>query len=416
MTAITPPNNSESEVPDLLPTLSPEERYRVTLDGVGHSAGLISVEARSVAETIDALNDAFTGVAGDGSRESFGGFGLIGLPLMATWAALKKAAEQYVGQRTGQSLRDWVSFVEAASTQFEHYVSVLDSLQGFASGRAGTDSPTMVASDRDRLSDVRHTTQAWKAILGQVSQIGQLVDAILAAQVAEEPIVDELVADNRPKWASKIQDKMTEAVSQSNLGTAELREWLFRPLVELRDQVQELPAAVTWLGEEVAMLEVKLELAIAQLDARSGSITHDDVDIMQLRVAGTVLLPGLMAELDGVETDLAKIQEHRSDLAELHSAGQVGDDVNDRLDQMYAENLATVNDDLLQLTDDVAAWRTEGPRAVADTLSWIDAELDLLRGRRLVEGNDGIAQRITLLEAERRRLVSVRRFLDDHTE
>ncbi len=410
MAAGTPSNPPET--PELRPDMTPAERYRVTLDGIGHSAGLIASEARSVGQTIDALNEAFAGVIGDGDRESFGGFGLIGLPLMATWAAIKKAAEQYVGQRTGQSLKDWMTFVEAASEQFDEYILVLESLQRFAVSRDETETRETDHGDRERLSDVRHTTQAWKVILDRVARIGHLVDAMLAAQTAEETVVEDPAPDNRSKWASKLQDKVTEAVSQTSLGTAELREWLFRPLVELRDQVQELPAAVARLGEEVAMLEVKLELAIAQLEVRSGTITDDDVGVMQLRVAGTVLLPGLIAELERVEGEREEGQRHRTRLQELHAAGEIGDAVRDRLDETYAAELDLVDRQLAGLTDQMAAWRTEGPDAIAACLSWIDAELELLRGRRLVEQEEHIEDRIELLETERRRLVSVQQFLD----
>ena len=415
MRAIVPPSQAATEASDLGPDAPPEDRYRITLDGIGHSAAVISTEARSVASTVDALNEAFAGITGDGNRESFGGFGLIGLPILATWTAVKKAAEQYVGQRTGQSLKDWMAFVEAASAQFDHYVSVLDDLQVFATGRVTGTSTALDPGDRDRLRDVRHTTVAWKAILGQVSQIGQLVDAILAARTPEEPVVDEPPPDNRSKWASKLQDKVTEAVSQTNLGTAELREWLFRPLVDLRDQVQDLPAAVTRLGDEVTMLEVKLELAIAQLEAGDGSLTDDDLAIMRLRVAGTVLLPGLMAELDQAERARAGVNRHQDRLDQLHTTGEIGDPVHERLAQRYRAELEAVDDRLRALNDELKAWSTEGPQALVGALRWIDGELDLLRGRRLVEEDDAIDRRLDLLETERVRLVSVQQFLQDRT-
>lgn len=411
MAAHTPSNRPAKSI-DLRPDLNARERYRVTLQGIGDSAGIIATEARAVAQTIDALNDAFAGIAGEGNRENFGGFGLIGLPLMATWAAIKKAAEQYVGQHTGQSLRDWMNFVDAASDQFDEYITVLEALRAFVVAGSGVESSTMDDADGDRLRDVRHATQGWKVILGRISEVGQLVDAILAAQVQEESAADEPAADSRPKWASKLQDKVTEAVSQTSLGTAELREWLFRPLVDLRHQVQELPAAVTRLGEEVAMLEVQLELAIAQLEAQSGAITADDVEIMQLRVAGTVLLPGLMTELERVECRRLETERRRFRVDELHAAGEIGDEVRDQLEELYASDLKLIDEKHSGLADDLAAWRTDGPGAVAACLSWMDTELELLRGRRLVEGQGHLDQRIDLLETEHRRLRSVQRFLD----
>ncbi len=153
-------------------------------------------------------------------------------------------------------------------------------------------------------------------------------------------------------------------------------------------------------------------MAIAQLEVRSGTITDDDVGVMQLRVAGTVLLPGLIAELERVEGEREERQRHRTRLQELHAAGEIGDAVRDRLDETYAAELDLVDRQLAGLTDQMAAWRTEGPDAIAACLSWIDAELELLRGRRLVEQEEHIEDRIELLETERRRLVSVQQFLD----
>jgi len=395
--------------------LSPEARYRVTLTSVGYSATTISDDAASVTETIDAVNDAFSTVSGDGSGSNLFGFGILGLPIMATWVAMKKAAEQYVGQRTGQSLKDWMTFVDAASEQFDHYVTVLDSLQRFIAAQSSVAEPgeswPVDSSDEEQLLDVRQATQAWKVILKRVSQLSQLVDAVLAAQT-ESPIDSTETSEGKSKWTSMLQDKVSDAVSQGNFGNAELREWLLRPLVDLRDQIQDLPGAVDRLAEEVSVLEVKLELAVAQLQALRGTIAEDDVELMELRVAGTVLLPDLISELNRAESELEEIESHREKLSDLHSDGKISDVVRERLDAVYAKDRASAVGKLARLNSDVSRWQTDGSKAIADGLSWVDGEVDFLDARQKVESDDGISQRITLLKAERRRLGAVREFLE----
>ncbi len=408
--------NSNDRTFDLVPDLGSSDRYRATLSSVGESAFAISGEARAIGETIDALNRAFAGLTGEGGSDTFGGFGLLGLPIMATWAAIKKTAEQYVGHQTGQSLSEWMAFVDAASDQFNRYVATLDSLQAFTGSRA--DAPTdaldaTVRADLQKFDDVRHATQAWKVILNQVAKIGQLVDAFLAAR--DNAASDDVAKSSEGRPWAKIQDRVSEAVTQGSLGSVDFREWLFKPLVDLNDQVQALPSAIDRISDEVSLLEVKLELAATQLNALAGEITDDEVRIVQLRVAGSVLLPGLISQINTAEAILTKARQHAERLDELSTGGEITQDIYERLRARYTDDVDAAADKVTRLRADLKAWQTDGPAAVAGGTAWLDDRIKLIEGREMVEGGDQFAGRLALLNAERRQLARIAGYLEANT-
>ena len=79
--------------------------------------------------------------------------------------------------------------------------------------------------------------------------------------------------------------------------SSDLREWVMRPFLDVRDQVRQLPAQVARLAQEVGLLELFLELETAELRSLAGHLTPTRRRIVQLRVAASVLLPELVHDL-----------------------------------------------------------------------------------------------------------------------
>ncbi len=399
------------------PAIPGVEQYARTVTSIGDSADAVAAKARSIGQTMDALSDAFTLITGDDEKQSLGALGLAGVPLMATWRAIRSAAEQLVGQRTGQPLSEWTDFVDAASDRFDAYGRTLDQLGIWARAQGSDAGDPATEAHLTMLADVRVETQAWKVLLGQVARISSLVDAVLDSRAAEgaerEPV------KSGKGWRDGLKDLVPPSVMETvtSVGTADIRDWLFRPLLDLRSQVEQLPAAVGDLTEEVSMLEVKLELASAQARVSLGELVDGDVDIIELRVAGTVLMPSLMSRFSDARAEVERHGGHLARLDELRGAGSVDPQIESRLRSRYTEKLAAAESRLGGIEQELTAWRSNGPALVERAGAWIDAELDCLRLRSSIEGDDDLVGRMltgreVILEVERRRLADVARFLE----
>ncbi len=337
-----------------IPT-SATEQYAQTVTSIGHSADLVAARARSIGQTMDALSDAFTLITGDDERQSLGALGLAGVPLMATWRAIRSAAEQLVGQRTGQPLSEWTEFVDVASDQFDAYGQTLDRVSEWTRSHSAGDGRPPTEEHLTILSDVRVETQAWKVLLGQVARISSLVDAVLESRNTET--AEPEPAKTARGWRDGLKDLVPPGVMETmaSVGTTDIRDWLFRPLLDLRDQVERLPASVTELTEEVSILEVKLDLAVAQARASLGQLMDGDVDIIELRVAGTVLVPSLMTRLSDARTDVENRRRHVSRLDELRDGGTLDEEIESRLRARYRQELATAEQHLAGVEHELAA-------------------------------------------------------------
>ena len=148
--------------------------------------------------------------------------------------------------------------------------------------------------DERILLDARWKTQTWKQVLTRVAQMGQLVDAVLQVELhrATKP-EGEAGAARSSGFSATLQRTVKEVQSRSTERTGDLQEWVLRPFVEVRDQVRELPEQVNRLATQVALLELTLDLEIAELRVCAGRVPPAEATVVGLRVAASVLLPEL---------------------------------------------------------------------------------------------------------------------------
>jgi hypothetical protein len=391
---------------------------------------LVQSDCREVAETLEALEGALAVVTqggGGGGGQALTGFGLIGLPIAGALRAVKALASQYVKQQTGVALGTWTDFVTSASSEFQVYLAELDRASDLAEKqrqtRDGVVDATRVRKDLKVLEDIRWRTAAWKTVLGRVAQLGQVVDAILQVDLgAVEPEPGEGERQEAPSgFSGTLQRRLKDVQHRTTDRSGDLREWVLHPFLEVRDKVRLLPGQVTRLSHEVGLLELFLELEMAELRSLAGQVAAEDARIVQLRVAASVLLPELVHDLGEARVGVQAIEGYQRRLDAARSEGAVGAVAHERLSLEFQRELEEARGRLSELEGRADQWRRDGPGILQACIDWTTVELDVLAARRLAQqggpsgtsspGDPGAA-RSALLERERDRLGEARALLD----
>ena len=304
------------------------DAVRATFAALERTVDTLGVDCQTVAETLSDLNEALGTISQSaGLNQQWGGIGLVGLPIMGAIKAVKGLAGQYVKQQTGMSLATWTDLVASSTGQVETYLARLGTVAEVAqrySGSAGTEVDLRQAGeDEELLRGVRWQTQAWKQVLGRVAQVGRLVDAILEADVGEEPAPSEAAGPVKLSVLSgSVQRRMKEVQSRTTEKSGDLRQWVLQPFVDLHDRVRQLPRLTEQLAHEVALLEILLDLEIAELRACRGEISRAEARIVGLRVAASVILPELARRLTDARRQAADFGAYLDRLDRAHGAGR----------------------------------------------------------------------------------------------
>jgi hypothetical protein len=388
---------------------------RATFTAMQRTVDTISADCRTITDTLQSLGDALGVIThGADGGQQLSGFGMIGLPIAGAIRAVKGIASQYVNQQTGSPLNSWTDLVATSSAKFAAYLSQLAAVAQLAQrygSAAGQEIDTQQAQeDHAILRDIRWHTQAWKQVLGRVAQVSAVVDAILQAKLDNESEADDH-ADERSSGFSSLQRKLKEVQVRTVEKSGDLREWLLQPFVDIRDRVMQLPAQTEQLSHQVALLEVLLDLQIAEIRAYLGQSSPAEVNIVGIRVAANVMLPELAKRLAETRERAKAYESYQNRLESAHATGTVSDRAYTILADEYRSSLARSQSRLAALENQAEMWKREG-RAVLDACSdWVRLELDVLDGRRQAEQRETVSDRRTLLQRERNRLDEARNML-----
>jgi hypothetical protein len=384
------------------------DTVRTTFAAMERTVAVVTEDCRHISATLDTLSHALSVLSSEsGGAQEWGGFGLIGLPIMGAVRAVKGMASQYVKQQTGLSLDAWTELVASSASQFEDYLSQLRTVAALSARHHGphpVTDPEQLQEDERILLDARWQTQTWKQVLSRVAQMGQLVDAVLQVDLhrATKP-ESEAGASRSSGFSATLQRTVKEVQVRGTERTGDLQEWVLRPFVEVRDQVKELPQQVNRLATKVALLELMLDLEIAELRVCAGGVPQAEATVVGLRVAASVLLPELAHGRDLARLRIRTFESYLDRLGDARAEGQVADQAYDVLFAEYGGGLEASRAQLAALDAGAAAWRREGPRVLAACVAWTEAELDLLVARELV-GQEVAKDRRAVLTRERLRL------------
>lgn len=392
----------------------------------------VQADCAEVAETLQSLEEALAlvtagggaagGAPGTGSLQSMAGFGVVGLPIAGAVRAVKGLASQYVKQQTGVPLSTWAAFVTSASGEFQSYLAELDRISDLAEKQRqspdGLVDETRLRKDLKVLADVRWRTKAWKAVLGRVAQLGQVVDAILQvdvhaveAEAGEAPPPEAAAPTGLTGLSGSLQRRIKDVQHRTTDRSSDLREWVMRPFLDVRDRVRQLPSQVSRLAQEVGLLELFLELETAELSSLAGHLDAGETRTVRLRVAASVLLPELVHDLGAARSAVADLEGYLRRLEAAHDDGTVGPVPHQRLSTEYRRDLDAARARLADLEAQATRWRGEGPAVLQACEDWIRAELDVLAARRLAELADRATDRRALLEREHSRVEEARALL-----
>jgi hypothetical protein len=393
------------------------DAVRATFAALERTVATVGADCRTVAETLSALDEALGTISqSSGLSQQWGGIGLVGLPIMGAIKAVKGLAGQYVKQQTGMPLATWTDLVASSTGQVETYLARLGAVAEVAqrySGSAGTEVDLRQAGEDEKvLRGVRWQTQAWKQVLGRVAQFGRLVDAILEADAGEEPEPSEAAGPVKLSVLSgSVQRRIKEVQSRTTEKSGDLRQWVLQPFVDLRDRVQQLPRLTEQLAHEVALLEILLELEIAELRACRGEIPRAEARIIGLRVAASVILPELARRLTDARRQAADFGAYLDRLDRARDAGEVHEHAYAVLAEEYRQSLHRSRTQLAALEAQADLWRRDGRAVLQACTDWVTLELTILAARRLAEQRQAADDHPTLLLRERDRLAEAGRLL-----
>ncbi|TCN35579.1 hypothetical protein EV644_115143 [Kribbella orskensis] len=394
------------------------ENVRTTFAALDRTVDTVSAGCRAVSETLEAVGSALQVItqSGGGLGQQWGGFGMIGLPIVGAMRAVQGVTSQYVKQQTGIPLNTWTDLVASSSAQFEAYLSQLETVAALAERYHPPADSEMdleaAREDQELLVDIRWRTQAWKQILSRVAQLGRLVDAILRANLTGEPGPAEADGSDRSSgFSGSLQKRFKEVQTRTVERSSDLREWVLQPFVEVRDKVKQLPAQTAQLSQQVTLLEVLLDLEVAEIRACLGEISPTEARIVGIRVAAGVTLPELGERLVAARQCALDHEAYLDRLDGARNAGEVDARVYSILLEEYRNGLASSRSRLAELEAEADLWRRDGQAVLDACADWMTLELDVLAARSLTERAEASADRRALLQRERDRLDEARTVL-----
>lgn len=398
--------------PTGLDLLAPPDASGVTRVAVLRSVAEVDEECRGISGTLEALGGAL-GTLGAGGGEGgtdWGSFGMMGLPILAAARTVRSVANHVVEQQTGMRLTQWTDLVARSTEQFDAYLRQLARARTALEHSHGSD-PTP-GPLLEVLTDLQHQTVGWKLVLRRVVQLGKVVDAVLHA--AEGPLAG---AEPHPTEASStglagsLQRRLKDVQTRTVDKTGDVREWIVRPLLDVRDRIQRLPEEIARLSADVELLEVLLDLEVAGLRSERGDLSPAAAGVVRTRTAVAVWLPELSRGVEQAHRDRATYDARLARLDAAHASGTVADAPWRVVRTEYAAARTDAEGRLAALEARARAWRDEGPALLEASRAWVEDEVAILDARRIAEGDEPDPDRRALLLREARRVDEAQRLL-----
>jgi hypothetical protein len=131
-------------------------------------------------------------------------------------------------------------------------------------------------------------------------------------------------------------------------------------------------------------LENLLELEIAQIQVYSGKIKEKQVELLEVRVAATIIVPQLIESIEKHRKDIFDCNNYLDKLqAELEN-GNINDQTYNALSLEYKATINSATRLLEQTSAQAKIWKQEGVVLIETGLEWANKELDVIKARRLV--------------------------------
>ncbi len=305
-------------------------------------------------------------------------------------------ASRLVKQKTGLSLESWSEFVSSAHNEFEEYLAQLVMIAGLSPKYDAMTSDTIeldlvqIEQDMDLLREVRLKTRLLKPIMGKVSQVSQVVDAILESK--EQIEHEDKPSEEKPKETTtfggsfhKVQQRLVDAAKEKAVGgQAKLPDWLMSPIYQIKERTMQLDSQISLLSKSILSLEDLLDLEIAQIQAVLGQIPTQDIDILSVRVAAHVTVPQLKEQLSEAKEQVSTFETYLEKLNAMHDSGKMGDNVYHSLLSEYKDGLSDAEGLLKSLQIEAEAWKSQVTPRLQTGLTLMQDELEMVKVRKKV--------------------------------
>lgn len=403
-----------------------------TLATIDEVCGALDADCHRVASVLVRLDDALGTIVGD-DADAAARFGVLGASIQLATSGFRRIADLGVRNVTGRSLQDWARLVGTASAGFGAYAASLATVRD-AVAAAGT-SPTRVVPV---LEEARHRSATWRDVLTALAGVDDLVEAVTrvpdadelreggetspGTTTAAEPEEDHGTALRLGQRLARHADRAQEVVRDharslsSAVGDQALvrrqAEWMVRPFTDLRAAVEGLPDNLALVRDGSELLDLLLELALAQLAPPAGE-DAPDADVVRVRVHANVVVPRLAARLRAVQLERARLERAIHRLDEAAAAGQVRPAIHARVVGDYSRRLTTVGAHADVLAASARAWLGTAPSVLDACSQRLEDELAVLDARDLAEDREVAPERRVLLLRERARLGEVRALLEE---
>jgi hypothetical protein len=371
---------------------------KATFDEIISSTETIKKDVQSLLVTLEAVDgilDVFTNSTNLGSQ--LRSINPITWSIPATAKLVLDVISNYVSNKTGLSFTDWISFIDSILSKFTDYTKQLDKIPSIASKynsvsfenqkKTGTES----TQDELELLTIKLETGVWKNYIEQAAKLSVILDAVLDAQretefkVATQGEVTSGVGSDLKKIWGSITHK-TNTVT--NHGVSDIQrqviKWFFSSIYDLRGSTKNFTKQTRDLLPKLSDLENLLELEIAQIQVYSGKIKEKQVELLEVRVAATIIVPQLIESIEKHRKDIFDCNNYLDKLqAELEN-GNINDQTYNALSLEYKATINSATRLLEQTSAQAKIWKQEGVVLIETGLEWANKELDVIKARRLV--------------------------------
>ena len=442
--AVAPSGNEQALGIDQL-TAPSIQTIQAVYQALRESVERVDKDSRAVLDALRLLGDTLD--LAKGSTSMGGGLGLLGpmaLPIPLAMRGMMAPVSKYVQQRTGISLYGWMDFVRSTQKQFEEYLAQLEQVATLAALSAAPlrapheaaasvaapeaslaviDSGAPLRADKTLLLETKAKTRIWRPALTQINQFGNALDALLDGWREETRRFDS--AGGKPQddgWAQNFGVLFQGAAAKvtDQLAGARLmgQNFLLSAFADLGERASQFRDQVSNLSQSFADLEDLLDLEIAQLRARAGELSTEEVDLLRQRVAAAVLVPRLVHQLAAVRAREAAFRTRLQKLGEARKGANISDAARETLEAEYGDGLAAATAQLAALESEAAVWQTQGQPMLQAAAARLKAQQELVRARQLVGEllDEPARARLDALERELSKVSEATRVLESLTQ
>jgi hypothetical protein len=366
------------------------ETIMVTYEYLSNSVKKISEESKAILETVMLVGDLLDKVSGaTDTKGVLDGLGLMAIPIPLAMKAVFLALNNYIEQKTDISLKSWMSFVNSTQSEFEEYLTQLETVaeQAKVNKKLLENQDVLnveqLRGNQNLLEKTKVKTKLWRPVLAQTTKLNELIDSMLAAkeQIDNDPQEETRTRALPKNFIKKVGDSVKDLATNER---PKLLDFVFEQISNLKNRISHLNVQISKLSSLIFELEDLLDLEIAQIKAMLGEIPPKEASVLGTRVAITILIPRIREQF--IETQ-RKVKEYEFFLQRLQSAyqaGKVSDTIYKNLSSEYQEKLEQMNIELNTLKREANAWKSGRAPAVDMGVKWLKEELELVKTRELV--------------------------------